>query len=340
MLMNKRNLWMSLGVAALGIILAALPGSSARTQDPDQKARVKVHVQKCAGEDCTQVVSKNLDDQEELSSNLQNLSELEEPEEHDVQVFMGDSGGWLGVETREVTAENVKELKLPAERGALVGKIIPDSPAAKAGLKDKDVITEVNGQRVEGTAQFRRMIREIPAGRAAQLTVLRDGKAQSLAVTLGKLESHDIPEIMRSTAPGAFAFRIPEVPEVGDLDELRTLGVLGLGQPRLGIDAEDLRGELGNYFGAPDGEGILVRRVFDDSPAAKAGLKSGDVVTSVNGKRVRSVRELREQLTGNKEESKSVKLGLLRNKAELSLSVEMPARTKREIHQRSERSNL
>jgi serine protease Do len=257
-----------------------------------------------------------------------------------VQVFMGDSGGWLGVETREVTAENVKELKLPAERGALVGKIIPDSPAAKAGLKDKDVITEVNGQRVEGTAQFRRMIREIPAGRAAQLTVLRDGKAQSLAVTLGKLESHDIPEIMRSTAPGAFAFRIPEVPEVGDLDELRTLGVLGLGQPRLGIDAEDLRGELGNYFGAPDGEGILVRRVFDDSPAAKAGLKSGDVVTSVNGKRVRSVRELREQLTGNKEESKSVKLGLLRNKAELSLSVEMPARTKREIHQRSERSNL
>ncbi len=338
--MNTRNLWLSLGVAGLGITLAALPGSSARVQTPDNAAMAKVQAKQCAMEDMAQKVSRIADNDEVLLTNLQNVYESQEPEEHDVQVFVGDGGSWLGVETREVTAENVKELKLPAERGALVGKIIPDSPAAKAGLKDKDVITEVNGQRVEGTAQFRRMIREIPAGRPAQLTVLRDGKSQSLSVTLGKLQSHAMPEIMRSTAPGAFAFRIPDLPEVGDFDELRALGEVGIGQPRLGIDAEDLRGELGNYFGAPDGEGILVRRVFDDSPAAKAGLKSGDVITSVNGTRVRNVRELRGQIAGNKEESKSVKVGLLRNKAELSLTVELPSRAKKEIRQRSERTNL
>ncbi len=339
--MNTRNLWLSLGVAGLGIALAALPSSSAKTQDPDQSARVKVRVQKCAGERCTEVVSHGLGDQEELRATLADDYELQEPEAHDVQIFVGDGGSWLGVETREVSAENVKELRLPAERGALVGKIISESPAAKAGLKPNDVISEVNGERVEGTAQFRRMIREIPAGRAAQLTVLRDGKAQKLTVTLGKMESHNMmPEIMHRSAPGAFAFRMPELPEVSELGDLNSLGVMGIAQPRLGIDAEDLRGELGNYFGAPEGEGILVRRVFDDSPAAKAGLKSGDVITSVDGKRIRSVKELREQLRGNNEEGKSIKVGLLRNKAELSLNVDIPARAKKEIHQRGERTNL
>jgi hypothetical protein len=61
-----------------------------------------------------------------------------------------DMGSWLGVETREVTAENVKEFKLPGERGVVIGKVLDDSPAAKAGLKDNDVVTEINGQRVEG----------------------------------------------------------------------------------------------------------------------------------------------------------------------------------------------
>src|SRR5256885_9399590 len=63
---------------------------------------------------------------------------------------LGDEGpSWLGIETREVTADTAKELKLFAERGVVVGRVTPDSPAAKAGLKEKDVITEVNGQRVE-----------------------------------------------------------------------------------------------------------------------------------------------------------------------------------------------
>src|SRR5258707_2981411 len=90
----------------------------------------------------------------------------------------------LRVKTEKVPADSAKELKLPAERGVVVGRVTQDSPAAKAGLKEKDVITEVNGQRVEGASQFRRMIHEIPAGRTAQLTVWRDGRAQTLTVTL------------------------------------------------------------------------------------------------------------------------------------------------------------
>jgi S1-C subfamily serine protease len=252
----------------------------------------------------------------------------------DIQVFVNSDRGWLGVGVSEVTPDKVKELKLPAERGVLLGKIVPDSPAAKAGLKENDVITEINGQRVEGTEQFRRMIREIPAGRSAQFTVWRDGRAQTIAVAIGKSAPHYNTAFV--SPPGTFAFHVPDMPP---LNEFLESGPWFAGRPRLGIDAEDLQGEFGNFFGAPDGEGVLVRSVFSDSPAAKAGLKVGDVITSVDGDRIRSVGDLREKLVEKKGE-KTIKLGLLRNKAPLSLSVEMlPPAEKHERHT-SVRTNI
>lgn len=102
--------------------------------------------------------------------------------------------------------------------------------------------------------------------------------------------------------------------------------MLQAAQPRLGIDAEDLSGQLGAFFGAPDGEGILVRDVNSGSPAEKAGLKAGDVITTLNGERIRSVGELREKLSAKRDDKdRTVKLGVLRNKSEISISVELPA---------------
>ena len=254
-------------------------------------------------------------------------------------VFGGSS--WLGVETTEVTADKVRQLKLPAERGALLGKIIPESPAAKAGLKENDVVLEINGQRIEGTAQFRRMIREIPSGRATQLTVWREGRSQSVSVTLGKSEARMAIQ-MPQGMPGNFKFRMPEVPELPDmsgLNDLQNFSTSIGGQPRLGIDAEDLQGDFGNFFGAPEGEGILVRGVFPDSPAAKAGVKVGDVITSVDGERLHSLGDLREKML-NKHDATSLKIGLLRNKSEMSVTVELPQPTHKEMHHINERTNI
>src|SRR5437773_8412085 len=126
----------------------------------------------------------------------------------DLNIVIGDDGSsWLGVETHEVTADKAKALKLSAERGVVLGKIVPDSPAAKAGLKENDVVTEINGQRVEGAAQFRRMIHEIPAGRSIQLTVWRDGRTQTVSATLAKSEEHRHVMTRVAPMPGAFAFR-------------------------------------------------------------------------------------------------------------------------------------
>ena len=244
------------------------------------------------------------------------------------------------IKATEVSVEKMKSLKLPEERGALLGKIVPDSPAAKAGLKENDVVLEVNGQRIEGTEQFRRMIHEIPAGRAANLTVWRDGRSQNLKVTVGKHEAGDMKVF--ADGPKSFAFKMPTLPEMPDLsglEHLRSFAMVSPGRPLLGIDAENLKGEFGNYFGAPDGEGVLVRGVFANSPAAKAGLKVGDVITALNGDRIRNASELREKLLTHHEE-KNIQLGVLRNKSELKLSVELPEQKDEEGPVLSERTHI
>lgn len=294
--------------------------------------------------------------------------EVLEPQVRDFNVmFAEDGGSWLGVETREVTGDNAKELKLPSERGVVLGRIAPDSPASKSGLRENDVVTEINGQQVEGAMQFRRMIREIPAGRSVQLTVWRDGRTQKISVTLGKSEElrRNMTRLAPGT-PGTFAFRMPEMPEMPDLPEVTEIPDMPsmewngpvmafAGHPRLGIDAEDLAGQLGSFFGAPDGEGILVRSVNSGSPAEKAGVKAGDVITSLNGERIRTVGDLREKLAaqhGEKdkdsekkdkqsaEKIRTVKLGVLRNKSEVSLNVELPAPAKVSRHVIGRRTNI
>src|SRR6266851_482318 len=320
--MNKRNLILAGGAAALSLALIAVPGFSAKKQVEKQK------VQRSA----PTVIE--LDEPEVIE-----LPGVLDIEQDDVRILVdGDGTGWLGVETHEVTTDKAKELKLPAERGVVLGKIVPDSPAAKAGLKENDVVTEINGQRVEGGAQFRRMIHEIPAGRSVQLTVWRDGSTQNVSATLGKSEERHHAMKMLAPTPGTFAFRMPEIPEIPPMEWNGNM-VFGGGQPRLGIDAEDVSGQLGAFFGAPDGEGILVRDVNSGSPAEKAGVKAGDVITSLNGERIRSVGELRKKLSAKSEDKdRTAKLGVLRNKSQITLSAELPtptARTRRHISHRT-----
>src|SRR5207248_6158934 len=141
------------------------------------------------------------------------------------------------------------------------------------------------------------------------------------SATLGKAEERH--NTWMGATPGNFAFRMPEVMEMPDMPSIDLggeMGILAGGRPRLGIDAEDIGGQLGTYFGAPDGEGILVRSVNAGSPAEKAGMKAGDVITSFNGERIRTVGDLREKLSGKSDE-KQVKLGVLRNKSEVTLAV-------------------
>ena len=352
--MIQRQMWTSLGLGALSILLIALPGSSSQTKESSKAAR-SAQAQAQENSQSQVKVIPDMDIQVEpldneiyvmvndLGDSNTLVQESDDPkiaDDDNFQIFMGSGGGWLGVGVSEVSPEKVKSLKLPEERGALLGKIVPESPAAKAGLKENDVVLELNGQRIEGTEQFRRMIHEIPAGRTANLTVWRDGRSQNLKVTVGKHEAGNMKVF--ADGPKSFAFKMPTLPEMPDLsglDHLRSFAMASPGRPLLGIDAENLKGDFGNYFGAPDGEGVLVRGVFSNSAAAKAGLKVGDVITSLNGDRIRNASELREKLLTHHEE-KSIQLGVLRNKSELKLSVELPQQKDEEEHVLSERTHI
>jgi serine protease Do len=357
MTMKKRKLLAMGGAAALGLALIALPGRSAAPQKPSDAtiARLQQRINELEAKLQAQLDSRadqriELDGADELGDSAQTIVVEQDPGRievmpeiagDDVNVLIGDEGSsWLGVETHEVTSDKAKELKLNAERGVVLGKVVADSPAAKAGLKENDVVTEINGQRVEGAAQFRRMIHEIPAGRSIQLTVWRDGRSQTISATLGKSEERRRAMKMMAPTPGAFAFRMPEIPEIPSMEWNGNM-LIGGGQPRLGIDAEDINGQLGTFFGAPDGEGILVREVNSGSPAEKAGVKAGDVITSLNGERIRTVGELREKLSAKRDEKdRTVKLGVLRSKSEISLNVELPAPVARSKRIVSRRTNI
>jgi serine protease Do len=337
--MRENILSISGSVAALSIALLVLPSRSAALPEVKVQRLPKVRELQRIQIDGDRVLQEVMPALEQSEGVLAGMQVLADPEIDQITIFDGEGPSWLGVETQEVTAENAKELKLPAERGVVVAEVTKDSPAAKAGLKEKDVITEVNGQRVEGAAQFRRMIREIPPGRAAQLTVWRDGRAQTLSATLGKAEErHD--KWMGAT-PGAFAFRMPEVqiPEMPSMELGEGMGMVIAERPRLGIDAEDIGGQLGSFFGAPDGEGILVRSVNSGSAAEKAGMKAGDVITTFNGERIRSLGDLRQKLA-SQNDAKTAKIGVLRNRSEVTLSVELPERTPKSTRRVMQRTNI
>ena len=247
--MKQRNMWAILGLSALGITLIALPGSSSQKQDPATPAPP---AKDCAEENIVVEPLPRAEFAEQLTILKDRLHTLateiqegnpkvrvdDEPQvvddEDDVQIFT--SGSWLGVGVSEVSSEKMKSLKLAEERGAVLGKIVPDSPASKAGLKENDVVLAINGQRVEGTEQFRRMIREIPAGRTANLTIWRDGRSQNIKVTLARLEANNLKVF--SSNPQSFSFKMPQLPAMPDLsglNHLRTFALVSPDHPVLGL---------------------------------------------------------------------------------------------------------
>jgi serine protease Do len=257
---------------------------------------------------------------DELSALAQEKAEAWGQEPRVFSTIAEEGGGWLGVEIGEVTADKAKDLKLSDVRGVEVLDVEPDSPGAKAGLKEHDVITKYDGQAVEGTVQFRRLVRETPAGRNIPLAVSRNGAAQNISVEVGD-RSALLEKKMRGKMrdfDGAYALSAPNFDLRVDGPEI--FGGMDGRAPQLGISAEELSGQLGAYFGAPESGGILVREVRAGTAADKAGVKAGDVITKIDSKPVSSLSDLRQQLR-DKSDEKSVSLGILRKGSEMNVSV-------------------
>jgi serine protease Do len=250
-------------------------------------------------------------------------------------------GGQLGVRVRDLDAAALKNAA-GATSGVAIEEVRDESPAAKAGLREGDVVVDVDGDRVRSARQFARLIRESPEGKSVKLGIVRGGQRQSIDVTpesgtfafddaFGERLSRDIlrdleprlreieprlrelePRLreleprLREMQPRMREFSFEGRPFDFDFDMLPRMTT----RARLGVQLNPLSPQLAEYFGAAEG-GALVASVTKDSAADKAGLKAGDVITSINGDKVRGTDELIDEL---RDATGEVTIGIVRDK--------------------------
>lgn len=175
--------------------------------------------------------------------------------------------GYIGVGIQEVTPDLAKAFNVPAEKGALVGSVEPNSPGAKAGLQRGDVITEIDGQPVTGPNDLRLKVGTMAPGTSVHLKVLRNGQTSDVALTLG-----EAPSGKGGAGKGG----------EGSAEN----------SPMHGVQVDELTDDIRQQLGlGSDVKGVVVTQVPDGSPAADVGLQRGDVIEQVNRHPVTSVAE-------------------------------------------------
>ena len=180
--------------------------------------------------------------------------------------------GWLGIKIEPVTSDVAEAIGLSEAAGALVnGQQNANSPGYKAGLRDGDVVTAVDGDPIKGPKELARKIGSMDPGKEVDLSVWRDGKSMSVKVTLGKLEEESrvaSADRNQGGSNGADEDRAPVE---------QTLDKLGL-----------------RVMPSDDGKGVQIIDVDPDSDAADKGLKAGERITSVNNQDVKSADDIQQ----------------------------------------------
>jgi serine protease Do len=210
---------------------------------------------------------------------------------------MLSGGSRIGVSIRDVEESDSKT----AQAGVIVEEVATESPGEKAGIRKGDAIVEFDGERVRSARQLTRLVQETPSGRTVSAVLLREGKKTPVSITPrddGRFSFSGFDDL--GDFSPEFKFRVaprvtpptpptpPSPPMVWDFDGL--IGRSG----RLGISIDSLSPQLAEYFGTK--EGVLVSSVSDNSAAAKAGLKAGDVITNFNGSTINDPQDMRRRI--------------------------------------------
>lgn len=237
-----------------------------------------------------------------------------------------DTNSYLGVDIANITTDRLGVLKLKEEQGVEVTMVDQDAPAGKAGIKEHDVILTMNGTAIESKTQLQRMIHETPPGRVITLGLSRDGQAMTIKVQLAdrRNEIFALGTKDKYFKDKDFHVEIPPIPNLPDFD-IPNIGVVYVhSSMRSGVMVENLTPQLGDFFGAKSGNGVLVRSVDKGSRAEKAGLRAGDVITRVGDQSVHDTSDFTHAL--HSQNAGSVTLGVIRDKKEQTLTLTLPER--------------
>jgi serine protease Do len=172
--------------------------------------------------------------------------------------------GWLGVQVQRVTPDLAKSFGLDRERGALVADVMPDTPAAKAGIERGDIIIEFNGRKIEEMNDLPRVVASTPPNTDVPMKLLRKGQEKTVQVRVAELKEERVAE-----------------------------GGGGTLEENLGMTVQELTPEIARNLGVSESKGVVVTNVEDGSPADEAGIRRGDVVLEVNQKKIQTVQDYR-----------------------------------------------
>ncbi|WP_457809476.1 DegQ family serine endoprotease [Kushneria sp. EE4] len=203
--------------------------------------------------------------------------------------------GWLGVVIQPVSEDLADSFGLDRARGALIAEVAPDSPAEKSGLRSGDIILRAGDSDIDTSDALPRLIGRVSPDDSIDLHVQRDGREQTIKVTVGQWpdSDSDTGEVSRADS---------------DSIGLAVSGLSAEQRQQLGIEA-----------------GVLVQQVAQDSPAARAGLQPGDVVVELAGQPMDSVATLR-KLVGQLDDKKAVPMRINRDGATLFVPLRLSTR--------------
>jgi serine protease Do len=232
------------------------------------------------------------------------------------------TNAYLGVDIADVTSDRLSALKLSKEQGVEVTMVDQDAPAGKAGIKEHDVILTMNGSTIESGAQLRRMIHETPAGRMVTFGISRDGQPLTIKAQLGERG-----RFVAGKSSKPFHFEMPSMPAMPNLPDMDipVSVVVVHSALRSGLMVENLTPQLGDFFGAKDGHGVLVRSVEKGSRADKAGFRAGDVIVRVDKDPVHDSSDFSHSLQSHRGGG-PVTMGIIRDKREQTITLSLPER--------------
>jgi serine protease Do len=177
--------------------------------------------------------------------------------------------GWLGVVIQRITPELAKEFGLADDKGALVSKVMPDGPAAKAGIERGDVIVEFDGHPIADWNELPRQVALTAIDRKVDVVLVRKGDRKTVRAVVGKLEEPETEQLAKAESSGATAF---------------------------GLRVQDVTPEIANQLGLEEPTGAVVTAVAPGSPADEAGVRRGDVILEVDRYEVKNTAQLQERL--------------------------------------------
>jgi membrane-associated protease RseP (regulator of RpoE activity) len=244
-------------------------------------------------------------------------------------------GGYLGVYAENINRENMGRYHLSSVRGVGITQVVQGSPAEKAGLRKDDVILRLDGENITSVRKLNRLVSEIAPDQSVRVTVSRGGAEQEITATIAKRDNATTVQGMFNGEPKVwkwegdpkafknfkdFKFEGPLVENFGfDFGKDGDLTFMLSNSRRIGVSTMSLNKQLAEYFGIADGKGVLVTSVTDDSPAAKAGVKAGDVITAIDGEAVDSPGDLARAI--NRKKEGDVSLTVIRNRSQQTFRV-------------------